>query len=58
VIGIDQSYKNTGISIFLDGKKKMIRSIHLESLNNNTEKKRNDYKDFKANNRILSEKTE
>ena len=39
VIGIDQSYKNTGISIFLDGKKKMIRSIHLESLNNNTEKR-------------------
>ena len=30
VIGIDQSYKNTGISIVADGKLRDIKSIRLE----------------------------
>ena len=30
IIGIDPSYKNTGFSIFIDGKKKMIKSLHLQ----------------------------
>lgn len=39
VIGIDQSYKNTGISIIADGKIRDIKSILLESYPNNTERR-------------------
>ena len=39
IIGIDQSYQNTGISICCDGKIKLVTSIHLEKLKNNTEKR-------------------
>lgn len=40
VIGIDQSYKNTGISIAADGKLKNISSCYLESFANNFEKRK------------------
>ena len=40
VIGIDQSYKNSGISICKDGILTNVKSIHLESLSNNSEKRR------------------
>lgn len=36
VIGIDQSYKNTGISIAADGKLKKIGHVFLENLKNNS----------------------
>lgn len=39
VIGIDQSYKNTGISISADGKLLKVKSVSLEKLNNNTERR-------------------
>lgn len=39
VIGIDQSYKNTGITIAADGKVKNIFNFNLEKLKNNTEKR-------------------
>lgn len=39
VIGIDQSYKRTGISIAVDGEIKNITCVYLEKLNNNTEKR-------------------
>lgn len=39
VIGIDQSYKNTGISICKNGKLTNIRSVHLNSLENNSERR-------------------
>lgn len=39
IIGIDQSYKNTGISIAADGKLKKVHSVHLEHLKNNSEKR-------------------
>lgn len=39
VIGIDQSYKNTGISIVADGKLKDIKSIRLEKCSCNAERR-------------------
>lgn len=39
VIGIDQSYKNTGVSIAVDGKIKNITSIWLESAQDNSERR-------------------
>lgn len=39
VIGIDQSYKNTGISISADGKLKKITSLFLEKCKSNSEKR-------------------
>lgn len=40
VIGVDQSYQNTGISIVADGKIKDIKSIHLGKYKNNSERRR------------------
>ena len=40
VIGIDQSYNNTGISIAADGKLVKVRSIQLDSYKSNSEKRR------------------
>lgn len=40
IIGIDQSYKNTGITIIADGKIKIIRSIQLSKLKSNSDKRR------------------
>lgn len=40
VIGIDQSYKNTGISIAADGELKKVRSIQLERYKSNSERRR------------------
>lgn len=40
VIGIDQSYNNTGISIVADGEIKKIRSIPLDKYKSNSEKRR------------------
>ena len=39
VIGIDQSYKNTGISIAVDNELKNISSIRLETLKSNCERR-------------------
>lgn len=39
IIGIDQSYKNTGISIAVDGKIKTISNYRLDCFNNNSEKR-------------------
>jgi len=39
VIGIDQSYKNTGISIVADGKLADVKSIRLEKYKSNSEKR-------------------
>lgn len=39
VIGIDQSYKNTGISIAVDNELKNISSIRLEAFNSNCERR-------------------
>lgn len=39
VIGIDQSYKNTGVSIAVDGRLKNISSIRLESLSSNCDRR-------------------
>lgn len=39
VIGIDQSYKCTGMSIAVDGHIKRITCLHLEKLENNTQKR-------------------
>ena len=39
VIGIDQSYQNTGISIVADGKLKDIKSIRLDKYKNNSQKR-------------------
>lgn len=39
VIGIDQSYKNTGISIVTDGKLADVKSIRLEKYKSNSEKR-------------------
>ena len=39
VIGIDQSYKNTGISIVADGKLTDVKSIRLEKYKSNSEKR-------------------
>ena len=38
-IGIDQSYKNTGVSISADGKLLKVSSINLEKYSNNSEKR-------------------
>ena len=40
VIGIDQSYNNTGISIAADGKLVKVRSIHLDTYKTNSDKRR------------------
>lgn len=40
IIGIDQSYNNTGISIAADGKLVKVRSIHLDKYKTNSEKRR------------------
>lgn len=40
IIGIDQSYKNTGVSIVCDGKLKQVRSIRLEKLKSNSQRRR------------------
>ena len=40
VIGIDQSYKNTGISICVDGELTNIRSVHLKSLKTNSDRRK------------------
>jgi len=40
VIGIDQSYNNTGISIAADGKLVKVRSIQLDKYKSNSEKRR------------------
>lgn len=40
VIGIDQSYKNVGISIAADGKIKRVKSIQLEKYKTNSERRR------------------
>lgn len=41
VIGIDQSYKDTGISISFNGKLKMAKDILLEKYKNNSERRTN-----------------
>lgn len=40
VIGIDQSYKNFGVSIVADGEIKIIKAKNLERYKNNSEKRR------------------
>lgn len=40
VIGIDQSYKNTGISVSADGRLLKVKSKHLEACESNSEKRR------------------
>lgn len=40
VIGIDQSYKNTGLTIAINGEVFVVYSLRLESLQNNSEKRR------------------
>ena len=40
VIGIDQSYQNTGICIIADGKKKKLRSIQLHQEQSNSDRRR------------------
>lgn len=40
VIGIDQSYNNTGISIVADGHLKKVRSLQLDKYKSNSEKRR------------------
>lgn len=40
VVGIDQSYNNTGISIAADGKLRKIRSLRLDGYKSNSEKRR------------------
>ena len=39
MIGIDQSYKNTGISISADGKIKNISNLRLDCFDNNSERR-------------------
>lgn len=39
VIGIDQSYQNTGISIVVDGRLKDVKSIRLDKYKNNSQKR-------------------
>lgn len=39
VIGIDQSYKNTGISLAADGGLKKVSSVHLDKLSCNSERR-------------------
>lgn len=40
IIGVDQSYNNTGISIAADGKLIKVRSLHLDKYKLNSEKRR------------------
>ena len=40
VIGVDQSYKNTGISIVADGELKDVKSVRLDKCKNNSERRR------------------
>ena len=40
VIGIDQSYSNTGISIAADNKLKIVKSLRLDKYKSNSEKRR------------------
>ena len=40
VIGIDQSYNNTGISVAADGKLKKVKSLNLEGYDTNSDKRR------------------
>lgn len=40
IIGIDQSYKNTGVSVAADGKLKKVHSIQLEHLKDNSSKRK------------------
>lgn len=40
VIGVDQSYQNTGISIVADGKLKDVKSVRLDKCKNNSERRR------------------
>ena len=40
VIGIDQSYKRTGISVGIDGNFVLIKSVDLSKYNSNTEKRK------------------
>lgn len=40
IVGIDQSYNNTGISIAADGKLLKVRSLHLDKLKSNSDKRR------------------
>lgn len=40
VIGIDQSYNNTGVSIAADGKLMKVKSVQLESYKTNSDKRR------------------
>ncbi len=40
VIGIDQSYNNTGITIAADGHLKKIKSLHLDKYKTNSDKRR------------------
>ena len=40
VIGVDQSYNNTGISIAADGKLLKVRSLHLDKCKSNSDKRR------------------
>lgn len=39
IIGIDQSYKNTGVSVVVDGQLKIVRSIDLTKYDNNSERR-------------------
>lgn len=39
VIGIDQSYQNTGVSIVVDGRLKDIKSVRLDKYKNNSQKR-------------------
>lgn len=39
VIGIDQSYKNTGISLVADGTLKDVRSLHLDKCQSNSKRR-------------------
>ena len=39
IIGIDQSYNNTGISIAADGKLKKVRSLHLDGYKTNSDRR-------------------
>ena len=39
IIGIDQSYKNTGISVTADGKLKKVSSLFLDICDNNSERR-------------------
>lgn len=40
IVGIDQSYKNTGITIIADGEIKIVRSKELTKYKNNSERRR------------------